>query len=100
MIRLTHMNVNLTEEHLSSEFARAVDGDNVEGKLFGFEAFYDLPVLTKGLYISAYLAERTIDEQISDHWNRNRIQGNGYFQSEGTLLYVCIPYADTFQSNQ
>lgn len=51
MFRITHMNVNLTEAHLSSDFAGAVDGDDVEGKFFGFEAFYDFPVF-KGLYIS------------------------------------------------
>lgn len=52
MIRLVHINHDLTEEHLSSGFAGAVDGDYVEGKLFGFETFYDFPIFTKGLYIS------------------------------------------------
>lgn len=51
LLRLTHMNVNLTEAHLSSSFAGAVDGDDVEGKFFGFEAFYDFPILLKGLYV-------------------------------------------------
>lgn len=51
MIRLTHMNVNLTEQHLSTAFAGAVDGENVEGKFFGFEVFYDFPVFLKGLSI-------------------------------------------------
>lgn len=50
-LRLTHMNVGLTEEHLSSGFAGAVDGDNVEGDMFGFELFYDFPVW-KGLQIA------------------------------------------------
>ena len=51
MIRLSHMNVKLTEEHLSSDFAGAVEGSDVEGKFFGFEVFYDFPVFTEGLYI-------------------------------------------------
>lgn len=51
LLRLVHMNVGLTEQHLSSSFAGAVDGPNVKGKLFGYEVFYDLPVITKGLYI-------------------------------------------------
>ncbi len=55
MVRLTHMNVKLTEEHLSSGFAGAVDGDRVKGSFFGFEAFYDFPVLWKGLYLSPSL---------------------------------------------
>ena len=52
MFRLTHMNVNLTEGHLSSGFAGAVDGNNVEGKFFGFEAFYDFPLFFEGFYLS------------------------------------------------
>ena len=52
MLRLTHMNVKLTEGHLSSDFAVVVEGDDVEGKFLGFEAFYDLPVFWKGFYIS------------------------------------------------
>lgn len=52
MVRLTHMNVSLTEEHLSSNFAGAVEGNNVEGTFFGFEGFYDFPLFLNGLYIS------------------------------------------------
>ena len=55
MIRLVHMNIKLTEAHLSSDFALAVDGDNLTGEQFGFEAFYDFPVLWKGLYVSPSL---------------------------------------------
>ena len=51
-LRLVHMNVKLTEQHLSSSFAGAVDGPNVEGKMFGFEAFYDIPILWKSLYVA------------------------------------------------
>ena len=52
LMRLVHVNLKLTEEHLSSGFAGAVDGENVKGKQFGFEAFYDFPVFFKGLYLS------------------------------------------------
>lgn len=51
LLRLTHMNVNLTEQHLSSSFAAAVDGPNVEGKFFGFELFYDIPIYWNKLYL-------------------------------------------------
>jgi len=51
MFRIVHMNVNLTEGHLSSSFAGAVDGDNVKGVFLGFEAFYDFPILVEGLYL-------------------------------------------------
>ena len=50
-LRLTHMNVNLTEKHLRSSFAAAVDGSSVKSKLFGFELFYNFPIFTKGLSI-------------------------------------------------
>ena len=60
LIRLVHQNVELTEEHLSSDFAIPVKGDNVEGSLFGFETFYSFPLKKwKGakeiLYISPSL---------------------------------------------
>lgn len=52
LLRLAHTNLHLTEKHLSSSFAIAVDGKNVKGKQFGFELFYDLPIFVKGLYIA------------------------------------------------
>lgn len=52
MTRLVHMDVNLTESHLSSSFAGAVDGNNVEGDFFGFEGFYDFPIFFRGFYLS------------------------------------------------
>ncbi|MBX2817354.1 MAG: hypothetical protein KTR24_15205 [Saprospiraceae bacterium] len=51
LLRLTHMNVRLTEKHLSSSFAGAVDGSGVKGTFWGFEAFYDVPLLWKSLYL-------------------------------------------------
>lgn len=54
-LRLTHMNVNLTEQHLSSSFAGAVDGSDVKGKLFGFELFYDFPAILDNLYLGPSL---------------------------------------------
>lgn len=50
MLRFVYMNVKLTEGHLSSDFAQAVDGDNVEGLMKGYELFYDVPVY-KTLYL-------------------------------------------------
>ncbi len=44
MLRLAHMNVKLSEKHLSSDFANVVDGPNVEGLFKGLELFYDIPV--------------------------------------------------------
>ncbi len=55
LLRLSHTNLYLSEKHLSSGFASAVDGEKVKGKQFGFELFYDLPVFFKGLYIAPSL---------------------------------------------
>ena len=52
LLRLAYTNLHLSEEHLSSDFAKAVDGENVKGKQVGFELFYDFPVFVKGLYIA------------------------------------------------
>jgi hypothetical protein len=49
LLRLTCMNVMLTEKHLASGFANVVSGRNVEGRFIGYEVFYDVPVY-KGLY--------------------------------------------------
>ena len=49
LIRLTHMNVEFTEKHLSSKkaipFIAPYEGDKFEGSIFGFEAMYSIPTL-------------------------------------------------------
>lgn len=60
LVRLVHMNVYLTEQHLSSDFVATVQGSHVEGRLFGFEAFYSYPVLkwrnnNEAIYVSPSL---------------------------------------------
>ncbi|GAA0877163.1 hypothetical protein GCM10009119_01310 [Algoriphagus jejuensis] len=52
LLRLSYTNLYLSEKHLSTDFAKAVDGENVTGKQVGVELFYDFPVITKGLYIA------------------------------------------------
>ena len=52
IFRLSYTNLNLTEQHLSSDFANAVDGKNVKGKQKGIELFYDFPIFIDGLYLS------------------------------------------------
>ncbi len=44
MVRFVYLNVKLTEAHLSSSFAAAVDGENVSGLWNGYELLYDLPI--------------------------------------------------------
>lgn len=44
LIRLVHMNVHLTEKHLSSDFVVTVEGEHVEGTMLGLETFYSFPL--------------------------------------------------------
>lgn len=43
-LRFTYMNVQLTEKHLASGFASAVDGGNITGHWKGYDLIYDIPV--------------------------------------------------------
>ena len=45
-IRLAFLNVALTERHLSSSEAGAVDGENIEGLWRGAGLLYDIPIAT------------------------------------------------------
>ena len=52
-VRLTMMEVKLTERHLSSKYeAQSIDGEDVEGYFRGYEVNYDR-FFTKNWYISA-----------------------------------------------
>ncbi len=43
-IRFVYLNIKLTEQHLSSNWITAVDGDHVKGHWHGFELLYDIPL--------------------------------------------------------
>lgn len=102
LLRLTHMNVKLTESHLSTGFAGAVDGNDVEGKFFGFEAFYDFPVFLRGLYISPSLgfykneySHLTLNEKLTNNSATIGL-GIGYretnlFRIKGLYFMVTFP---------
>ncbi|MBB6461856.1 hypothetical protein [Flammeovirga kamogawensis] len=73
LLRLAYTNLHLSEEHLSSNFAKAVDGEKVKGKQVGYEVFYDFPVFAKGLYVSPSMGYYTheyqhtqLDEQLNN----------------------------------
>lgn len=87
ILSLVHMNVNLTEKHLSSSFAGSVKGNNVRGKFYGFEAFYGFPVLVKGLYIHpsiGYYKNSYIHTYV-----------NEYLEKESATLGVAISFIET-----
>lgn len=71
LLRFVYMNVKLTEEHLSSEFAQAVEGADVEGLFLGYELFYSYPVynnfyagLSIGYYENSY-QHMLVDEEVT-----------------------------------
>jgi hypothetical protein len=83
-LRLTIMEVNLTERHLSSSWeAYAVDGENVEGYFRGYEANLDRFVW-KHLYVSGslgYYADTYEHTELPDRVENNTITlgtGVGY----------------------
>ncbi len=73
LLRLAYTNLHLSEKHLSSDFAKAVEGKHVIGKQVGYEVFYDFPVFVKGLYFSPSIGYYTheyqhtqLDEQLKN----------------------------------
>jgi hypothetical protein len=53
-IEIFYMDVVASEKHLSSDFAQAVDGNNVSGVFKGYEIFYNLP-FSSGWYFAPSL---------------------------------------------
>lgn len=50
-VRFSFLNIALSERHLSSSEASAVDGDNIEGLWRGAELLYDIPI-TNHIFVS------------------------------------------------
>lgn len=100
--RLSYMDVVLTERHLSGSEASAVDGDNVKGKLQGWELSYDKFIGSSNWYLSLnaghfrHLYQHTLlDEQVDFESNSVGI-GFGYFDSnhlgvDGLTLNISVP---------
>ncbi|WNJ19162.1 hypothetical protein [Pontibacter sp. G13] len=102
-LRLTHMNVWLTEGHLSSGFAGAVKGEGVEGRFLGFEVFYDFLIWKKGLYLGPsvgyYRNSYTHTKLDSELSNRSATIGAAIsfqeidlFRVKGLYYRVSIPF--------
>lgn len=77
-IRFVYLNVKLTEQHLSSGFANAVDGEHVTGLWNGYELLYDIPIyrfkkgngfVYGGLSVGQHknLYQHTILEEATEH---------------------------------
>lgn len=102
-IRLTIMEVDLKERHLSNKYmAYAVDGDNVKGYLRGYEINYDLFFtpnwyysLNIGYYNDVY-KHTILDEKIDNHTATVGF-GVGYrhqnlFDLDGVYLNFNMPF--------
>jgi len=118
-IRLTYMNVKLTEDHLSSGFAGAVDGENVSGHWLGYDLIYDIPIYRfkkKGMNIYGNIAagyhsqsyQHTINEESFEHKTNTAGFGIGFresnmFKVRGLYLNFHVPlrfYFNTLEETQ
>lgn len=112
-IRFIYLNVKLTEEHLSSGFANAVDGDQVKGLWQGYDLVYDLPVfhfkgskfiyagLSAGYHKNFY--EHTVLDESIDHQSATIGFDIGYreaniFKIKGLYFNFQIPFRYNFNA--
>jgi len=111
-LRLVYLDVVLSEKHLASNFAGAVDGGNVEGLLRGVEIYYDYPV-TKNIFIGASTGKfnlkynhTTLDESVESQSNTlgfalsyvGDVSSNFeqlYWRFSGTFRYYFDPIEET-----
>lgn len=89
MLRFVYSNVKLTEGHLSSDFAKAVDGDNIEGLHKSYELIYDIPIYKYfymgaiGGYINDNYNHTILDESVSN----NTVAFGGTFSYRETNIF-------------
>lgn len=101
-VRLSYMDVVLTERHLSGSEASAVDGDNVEGKFQGWELSYDRFLGLSSWYLSVnaghfrHLYQHTVLDDELDFESHSLGIGFGYFDMnhlgvDGLTLNISVP---------
>ena len=96
LIRLTHMNVRFTEEHLSSKkaipFIAPYEGGNIEGSIFGFELMYSIPVVKWKDYKKAFYLSPSLGHYKKKYWHTNldeRLENSSF------LVGLEISYRET-----
>lgn len=107
LVRFVYQNVKLSEKHLSSDFAKAVDGKNVRGLMRSYEIFYDLKVLNiqsqSKVYfgISAGYANDYYEHTILDRSVENTSWTVGFapsfretdlFKVKGLYINLAVPF--------
>lgn len=113
-IRFVYLNIKLTEEHLSSGFANAVDGDNVTGLWHAYNLYYDIPVfrfkngtsfiyggLSAGYHENSY-QHTSLEESVM---HKSAIVGfdiglreSNIFKVEGLYINLQIPFSYKFNT--
>ncbi|MFN3999304.1 hypothetical protein [Algoriphagus sp.] len=101
-LRFVYQNVKLSEKHLSSNFARNVDGENIRGLMKSYEVFYDYQLL-KNIYFGAsvgyandYYEHTTLAESVS---NLSPTVGfspsyreTDIFKIKGLYFHLAVPF--------
>lgn len=106
-IRIVLMDVNLTESHLSSEWAQIVEGKNVKGNFKGVELNYDY-FIDENWYIMANISKISMAFQhilLPDSYkNTTYAIGSGFgykeqniFGSKGLFYNVSVPFRYFFE---
>ena len=101
MLRFVYSNVKLTEGHLSSDFAQAVDGDNVEGLYKSYELLYDIPIYKVfymggvGGYVNDNYNHTFLDESVSNNsitfGLSLSLRETNIFKVKGLYYNLCVP---------
>jgi hypothetical protein len=107
LLRFVYQNVKLSEKHLSSDFARAVDGKNVRGLMKSYELFYDFkiyelkPISKLYFGLSAGYADDFYVHTITDSSIRNNTWTAGFapsyretdlFKIKGLYFNLAFPF--------
>lgn len=91
LIRLVHMNVWLTEKHLSSDFVAVVEGDHVEGRMVGLEGFYSIPLLKWRAENEAIYASPSIGFYANEYQHLELDEG---FQQKSATVGLELSYRE------
>lgn len=107
LLRFVYQNVNLSEKHLSSNFATSVDGKNIRGLMKSYEVFYDYHLL-KNFYLGASIGyandyyEHTILRESVENFSATVGFAPSYretdiFKIKGLYFNLAIPFRYYFE---
>ncbi|MFD2034275.1 hypothetical protein ACFSKL_05695 [Belliella marina] len=107
LLRFVYQNVNLSEKHLSSNFARTVEGKNIKGLMKSYEVYYDYHLL-KNLYLGASVGyandyyEHTILAESVENFSATVGFAPSYretdlFKVKGLYFHLAVPFRYYFE---